>query len=53
MEIINLIRDCIDDCIEVILKRVEESDTLVDDMVIEKIIIIGNLLKNKVTRIKI
>lgn len=53
MEIINLIRDCIDDCIEVILKRIEESDTIVDDMMLEKIKRIGNLLKNKISRKKI
>ena len=36
MEIINLIKECIKDCAEVILKRIEESDTLVDDMILEK-----------------
>jgi hypothetical protein len=53
MEIINLIRDCIDDCIEVILKRIEESDTVVDDMILEKIKTVGNLLKSKISRRKI
>ena len=53
MEIINLIRDCIDDCIEVILKRIEESDTVVDDMILEKIKIVGNLLKSKISRRKV
>lgn len=53
MEIINLIRDCIDDCIEVILKRIEESDTDVDDMILEKIKTVGNLLKSKISRRKI
>ena len=37
MEVINLIKECVKDCAEIILKRIEESDTLVDDMILEKI----------------
>lgn len=37
MEVVNLIKECIKDCAEVILKRIEESDTLLDDMILEKI----------------
>ena len=37
MEIMKLIKECIRDCSELILKKIEESDTVIDDMVLEKI----------------
>ena len=37
MEIMELIKDCIHDCSELILKKIDESDTIIDDMILEKI----------------
>ena len=45
MEIMNLIKECIHDCVELILKKIEESDTVIDDLILEKIIWFFNHLK--------
>ncbi len=37
MGLLDLIKECIHDCSELILKKIEESDTVIDDMVLEKI----------------
>ncbi len=37
MEILELIKECIRDCSELILKKIDESDTMIDDMLLEKI----------------
>ena len=37
MEIMTLIKECIRDCSELILKKIEESDTVIDDMLLEKV----------------
>ena len=38
MEVLDLIKECIRDCAELILKKIEESDTVIDDLILEKII---------------
>lgn len=47
MELIELIKECIRDCSELIVKKIEESDTVVDDMILEKIIWFFNHLKTR------
>ena len=37
MEVLDLIKECIRDCSELILKKIEESDTVIDDLILEKI----------------
>ena len=37
MDVIELIKGCIKDCSELILKKIEESDTVIDDLILEKI----------------
>lgn len=37
MGLLDLIKECIHDCSELILKKIEESDTLIDDLILEKI----------------
>ena len=45
MEIMNLIKECIHDSAEFILKKIEESDTVIDDLILDKIIWFFNHLK--------
>ena len=45
MEILDLIKECIHDCSELILKKIDESDTIIDDMMLEKIKWFFNYLK--------
>ena len=45
MEIMNLIKACIHDCAELILKKIDESDTIIDDMLLEKVKWFFNYLK--------
>ena len=45
MELIDLIKDCIHDCSELILKKIDESDTVIDDLILEKIVWFLNHLK--------
>ena len=45
MEIMNLIKECIHDCAELILKKIDESDTIIDDMLLEKVKWFFNYLK--------
>lgn len=45
MEVINLIKECIKDCAEIILKKIDESDTIIDDMILEKVKWFFNYLK--------
>lgn len=45
MDVINLIKECIKDCSELILKKIDESDTVIDDMVLDKIKWFFNYLK--------
>ena len=48
MDIVNLIRECVRDCSELILRKIEESDTIIDDMLLEKIKWFFNYLKIKI-----
>jgi hypothetical protein len=45
MEVLQLIKECIHDCSEIILKKIEESDTVIDDMLLEKLLWFLNYLK--------
>ena len=45
MGLIDLIKDCIHDCSELILKKIDESDTVIDDLILEKIVWFLNHLK--------
>ena len=45
MVIVNLIKECIHDCAELILKKIDESDTIIDDMLLEKVKWFFNYLK--------
>lgn len=45
MELLELIKECIRDCSELILKKIEESDTVIDDIILEKIVWFFNHLK--------
>ena len=45
MEILDLIKECIHDCSELILKKIDESDTVIDDLILEKIVWFLNHLK--------
>lgn len=45
MELIDLIKECIRDCSELIIKKIEESDTVIDDLILEKVIWFFNHLK--------
>lgn len=45
MEVLDLIKECIRDCAELILKKIEESDTVIDDLILEKVIWFFNHLK--------
>ena len=45
MEIMNLIKECIHDCAELILKKIDESDTIIDDMLLDKVKWFFNYLK--------
>ncbi len=47
MEILELIKECIRDCSELVLKKIEESDTVIDDMLLEKIKWFFNFLKSR------
>ena len=47
MEILDLIKECIHDCSELILKKIEESDTLIDDLILEKILWFFKFLKTR------
>ena len=47
MEIMNLIKECIHDCAELILKKIDESDTIIDDMLLEKVKWFFNYLKTR------
>ena len=48
MEILNLIKDCIKDCINVIEKRVNDSETMIDDMILYKINKVLKFIKLKI-----
>ena len=45
MEVMKLIKECIHDCAELILKKIDESDTIIDDMLLEKVKWFFNYLK--------
>ena len=45
MEIMKLIKDCIHESSELILKKIDESDTVIDDMILDKVKWIFNYLK--------
>ena len=45
MGLIDLIKDCIHECSELILKKIDESDTVIDDLILEKIVWFLNHLK--------
>ena len=45
MGVLDLIKECIRDCAELILKKIEESDTVIDDLMLEKVIWFLNHLK--------
>ena len=47
MEVLDLIKECIRDCAELILKKIEESDTVIDDLILEKVIWFFNHLKTR------
>lgn len=45
MELLDLIKECIRDCSDLIVKKIEESDTLIDDLLLEKILWFFKFLK--------
>lgn len=49
-KIVKMIKDILDGFMDVIIDKVESTETEVDDMLLERLMLIAKLIKNKIRR---